>query len=79
LLAAIPKAPGEYSPTSNPAKAKERRDLVLDLMARHGYATEAEVAAAKAKPIQLSDSAYYQPPRRRIPRSTTLSNTFART
>ncbi len=62
LLAAIPKAPGEYSPTSNPAKAKERRDLVLDLMARHGYATEAEVAAAKSKPIQLSDSAYYQPP-----------------
>jgi penicillin-binding protein 1A len=62
LLAAIPKAPGEYSPTSNPAKAKERRDLVLDLMARHGYATESEVGAAKAKPIQLSDSAYYQPP-----------------
>ncbi|MFZ0747810.1 MAG: penicillin-binding transpeptidase domain-containing protein, partial [Pyrinomonadaceae bacterium] len=55
-------APGEYSPTSNPIKAKERRDLVLDLMARHGYATEAEVAAAKNKPIQLSDSAYYQPP-----------------
>jgi penicillin-binding protein 1A len=62
LLAAIPKAPGEYSPTANPGKAKERRDLVLDLMARHGYATEGEVSAAKAKPIQLSDSAYYQPP-----------------
>lgn len=62
LLAAIPKAPGEYSPTTNPARAKERRDLVLDLMARHGYATESEVGAAKAKPIQLSDSAYYQPP-----------------
>jgi len=31
-------------------------------MARHGYATESEVATAKAKPIQLSDSAYYQPP-----------------
>ena len=62
LLAAIPKAPGEYSPTANPAKAKERRDLVLDLMARNGFASEAEVAAAKAKPIQLSDSAYYQPP-----------------
>src|SRR6185503_13844592 len=30
LLAGIPKAPGEYSPTSNPAKAKERRDIVLD-------------------------------------------------
>jgi penicillin-binding protein 1A len=62
LLAGIPKAPSEYSPTSNPAKAKERRDIVLDLMARNGFASEAEVTAAKAKPITLSDSAYYQPP-----------------
>jgi penicillin-binding protein 1A len=62
LLAGIPKAPGDYSPTANPAKAKERRDLVLDLMERNGYASEAEVSAAKARPINLSDSAYYQPP-----------------
>ena len=60
LLAAVPKAPSEYSPTSNPARAKERRDLVLDLMARNGFATQAEVDAAKAKPIQLADTAYYQ-------------------
>jgi penicillin-binding protein 1A len=60
LLAGVPKAPSEYSPTSNPAKAKERRDLVLDLMARHGFATQAEVDAAKAQPIQLADTAYYQ-------------------
>jgi penicillin-binding protein 1A len=60
LLAGVPKAPSEYSPTANPARAKERRDLVLDLMARHGFATQAEVDAAKAKPIQLADTAYYQ-------------------
>src|SRR5258708_18870480 len=36
LLAAIPKAPSEYSPLNNPAKAKEPRDLVLDLMAKNG-------------------------------------------
>ncbi|HET6669397.1 MAG TPA: PBP1A family penicillin-binding protein [Pyrinomonadaceae bacterium] len=60
LLAGIPKAPSEYSPTANAAKAKERRDLVLDLMARHGFATQADVDAAKAKPIQLADTAYYQ-------------------
>lgn len=60
LLAGIPKAPGEYSPTVNPTKAKERRDLVLDLMARHGFATQAEVDVAKANPIQLADTAYYQ-------------------
>ena len=62
LLAGIPKAPGEYSPTSNPVKAKERRDLVLDLMAKAGFASQAEADAAKAKPLQLADSAYYQPP-----------------
>ena len=60
LLAGIPKAPSEYSPTANPARAKERRDLVLDLMAKNGFATEAEVNAARAKPIQLADTAYYQ-------------------
>ena len=60
LLAGVPKAPSEYSPTANPAKAKERRDLVLDLMAKNGFASQAEVDAAKAKPIQLADTAYYQ-------------------
>ena len=60
LLAGVPKAPSEYSPTANPGKAKERRDLVLDLMAKNGFATQAEVDAAKAKPIQLADTAYYQ-------------------
>ena len=60
LLAGIPKAPSDFSPTTNPEKAKERRDLVLDQMAKVGFATEAEVAAAKAKPIQLADTAYYQ-------------------
>ena len=62
LLAGIPKAPGEYSPTSNPGKAKERRDLVLDQMAKTGFASQSEVDVAKTRPIQLSDSAYYQPP-----------------
>ncbi len=60
LLAGVPKAPSDYSPTANPVRAKERRDLVLDLMAKNGFATQAEVDAAKAKPIQLADTAYYQ-------------------
>src|SRR6266516_7549438 len=42
LLAGIPKAPSEYSPTANPAKAKERRDLVLELMAKNGFVSQAE-------------------------------------
>jgi penicillin-binding protein 1A len=59
LLAAIPKSP-EYSPTRNMDKAKERRDIVLDQMARYGKITQAEADAAKARPIKLSDSAIYQ-------------------
>ena len=67
LLAGIPKAPSDYSPTANPVRAKERRDLVLDLMARNGFATQAEVDAAKAKPSQLADTAYYQSQPRSTP------------
>jgi penicillin-binding protein 1A len=59
LLAAIPKAPGEYSPTIHPDKAKERRNIVLDQMAKNGFASQSEVDAAKARPIVLADAAYY--------------------
>jgi penicillin-binding protein 1A len=60
LLAGIPKAPGQYSPTVNMQAAKERRDLVLDQMAKNGFASQAEVDRAKAKPIALADTVYYQ-------------------
>lgn len=65
LLAAIPKSP-EYSPTRNMDKALMRRNVVLDQMAKYGYVTEAEAEAAKAKPIKLADTAYYQS----LPKST---------
>lgn len=67
LLAAIPKSP-EYSPTRNPKKAKERRDIVLDQMAKYfpDRYPQATVDAAKAKPIKLADTAYYQS----LPKST---------
>jgi penicillin-binding protein 1A len=65
LLAAIPKSP-EYSPTRNIEKAKLRRDIVLDQMAKYGYISQGEADAAKAKPIKLADTAYYQS----LPKST---------
>jgi len=67
LLAAIPKSP-EYSPTRNMEKAKERRNIVLDQMAKYfpdAY-SQGEVDAAKAKPIKLADTAFYQS----LPKST---------
>ena len=40
LLAALPKFPNEYSPTTDPKLARERRNLVLQLMADQGYITQ---------------------------------------
>ena len=49
-------------------KARMRRDIVLDQMAKYYPETysQAEVDAAKAKPIKLADTAYYQS----LPKST---------
>src|SRR5215203_3813560 len=67
LLAAVPKSP-EYSPTRSMEKAKMRRDIVLDQMAKYYPETysSSTVDAAKAKPIHLADTAYYQS----LPKST---------
>lgn len=67
LLAAIPKSP-EYSPTRSMEKAKMRRDIVLEQMGRYfpDRYSEAEIEAAKAKPVKLADTAYYQS----LPKST---------
>src|SRR5215204_4865496 len=67
LLAAVPKSP-EYSPTRSMEKAKMRRDIVLDQMAKYfpDRYSEAAVGSAKAKPIKLADTAYYQS----LPKST---------
>jgi penicillin-binding protein 1A len=58
-LAAIPKSPVDYSPTTKPEKSLERRNLVIDLMAKNNFISESEAAAAKAKPIKLADTAFY--------------------
>ncbi|WP_314587804.1 PBP1A family penicillin-binding protein [Paenibacillus terrigena] len=45
-LAAMPKAPSSYNPLSNPEKSKERRGVVLKLMADQGYITQAQMNEA---------------------------------
>ena len=42
LLAALLKAPGHYDPHAHPQRARQRRDLVLRLMARHKRITTAQ-------------------------------------
>src|SRR3954451_20216176 len=50
LLAGLPQAPTEYSPVRSPKAAKERRNEVLDPMAKEHMITTAQAEEAKASP-----------------------------
>ncbi len=60
LLAGLPQAPSEYSPVRDPARAKARRNQVLDAMAKESMISELQAAEAKASPLQLDMSKYFQ-------------------
>jgi len=51
LLAAMPKAPSHYDPRRHPKEARERRDLVLSLMAEQKRITADEAEAARKAPL----------------------------
>jgi penicillin-binding protein 1B len=51
LLAGMIRAPNTYSPTANPARARERRDVVLTRMRELGRLSDADVEAAKRAPL----------------------------
>ena len=53
MIAGLAKAPSAYSPVRDPARAIERRNLVLDRMVQLGLAAPADAAKAKAEPLQL--------------------------
>ncbi|HTW53333.1 MAG TPA: penicillin-binding protein 1A [Stellaceae bacterium] len=53
FLAGLPKAPSNYNPIRFPDAARMRRNTVLDQMQEAGFATAAEVAAAKADPVAV--------------------------
>jgi penicillin-binding protein 1A len=53
LLAALPRAPGNYSPFEHPEVAKRRRTVVLARMVEEGYVGEAEARKANAAPLGL--------------------------
>ena len=59
MLAALPKAPWAYNPRKFPARAVQRRNLVLDLMREQGYLTYQQAEEAKAYPLTLSTRADY--------------------
>ncbi len=51
FLAALPRAPSNYSPERNPERAVERRNWILGQMERNGYLTASQRAAAQAEPL----------------------------
>lgn len=52
LLAGVINAPTAYNPFNHIEAATARRDVVLDLMHRHGYITEKEFELAKAVKVE---------------------------
>ena len=64
LLVAVVRGPSYYDPYRNGARAQERRDLVLDLMAEQAVISADERTAARNEPLGIVDrqsrqNAYY--------------------
>ena len=53
ILIGMLKATTTYSPVLHPDKSKERRNVVLSLMQKHGVITQTQYQKAKEKPIRL--------------------------
>jgi penicillin-binding protein 1A len=56
FLAALPKGPNNYHPKRHPAAAKGRRDWVLGEMAQAGWLSDADLVAARARPLAANDA-----------------------
>ena len=54
LLAGMIRSPGDYAPTEHPERARARRNLVLERLAKLGWIDRPTAAAAAASPIALA-------------------------
>jgi penicillin-binding protein 1A len=52
MLAGLPKAPSAYNPISNPKRAVQRQQYIIDRMLDNGFISEAQHDAAKAQPLK---------------------------
>ncbi len=59
VLAALPKAPSTYTPRRSIARATQRRNLVLGLMAEQGYISETRARAAEATPVRIAENEWH--------------------
>ncbi|WP_216824884.1 transglycosylase domain-containing protein [Bacillus sp. V59.32b] len=51
MLVGLPQSPNRYNPYENPEQGKERRDVVLHLMNKHGFISKDEMETAQNVPI----------------------------
>lgn len=58
LIAGLPQAPALYNPLVNPEAAQARQAVVLDLMVRQGYITQAARDLAAREPLQYAATPY---------------------
>jgi penicillin-binding protein 2D len=58
-LAAMPKGPALYDPLKYPDRVRQRRNVVLSLMADQGYITRAQATAAQAAALVTFPNAGY--------------------
>jgi penicillin-binding protein 1A len=56
-LAAVINGPAIFDPINRPDRAKERRDLVLALMAQQEYITREQASAAQSEPLTVAPHA----------------------
>jgi penicillin-binding protein 1B len=56
LLVGMLKGPTYFDPRRHPARALERRDLVLSEMQRQGFISQMQLDAVKYKPLDVSES-----------------------
>ncbi len=53
-LAVLPKGPNNYHPYKHTAKAKERRNWILDQMVENSYLTKKQADEAKTRPLTVN-------------------------
>jgi penicillin-binding protein 1A len=61
-LVGMLKATSAFNPVLHPQRAKERRNLVLAQMAKHGKLSETEVAKLSKRPLKLDFERQTEPP-----------------
>ncbi len=58
LLAGLPQAPGLYDPFTHPDLAKQRQQIVLDLMEKQGFITHQQLLDAGSAPLSYNPAPY---------------------